>query len=234
MSLIFRCVAGKAAVTVAAIVAPICLLSSEAIAATIDFTQPQDQSPLILSSFSKDGVTVTGSHELYIGFSEAVDSFDPDFPFVVTETNGIGIVGGDVSEAFFPEVSFDSDAFVDSGESVLFSFDRPAEAVSFSLLPGSTIDLDGVFSDPGTVEAFGIGGGSLGKTAVNDTVFNVSNAFHNQILSSFQFTAAADIGTSISSVSFESAEAVPDPSALLGLGLLGISAFWTKKRTHSS
>lgn len=221
---------GRITAAIAAIIAPFHLLPSEAIATTISFTQSQKQPSQVLDSFSQDGVTITGSHALYIGFSEAVDSFDPDFPFVVAATNGIGIVGGDVSAAFFPEVSFNSDAFIDSGESVLFSFDSPVKSVSFSLFPGSTIDLDDAFSDPGTVEAFGIEGNSLGTTSVDDTSFNVSAAFHNQTLSSFQFTTAIDIGTSISSVSFEPATAVPGPSPIFGIGLLGMSAFWTKKR----
>lgn len=204
---------------------PLSLLPAAASAFTVDFTD--NQPPIITNTFTQNGVMVTGSNDLFIGQSEAVDLLFPDDPFVVAETNGIGVVGGNVSGAFFPEVVFNSDAFVDSGEFVSFAFDSIVSDVLLTLFPGSTIDLDNTFSDPGTVEAFGAGGSSLGIANVTDTTFDVSSAFNDQNLSGFRFVAASDIGTSISSVS---AVKVPTPSATTGIIAFSINAIRKRRK----
>ncbi|MFV2058332.1 MAG: hypothetical protein ACC707_17840 [Thiohalomonadales bacterium] len=98
----------------------------------------------------------------------------------VLNLNGLGVVGGS------------SDVNVDSGESIAFSFNRPALIVSYSVSSAGNGDADGLVGEA-FIEAFAMDKTSLGTADVNGVgTFDVSQMFGNVPITSFTVTAYAD------------------------------------------
>lgn len=171
-------------------------------AATVDFT---DDGTLSVSSYSQDGVTVTGSGDINF-----------------LNLNGLGIVGG----------SFDNT--VDGDEWIKFAFDMPAQNVSYWI--ASAGQSGGSLPGQRTIEAFGIGGVSLGTFEENWTgSSDVSALFGGVLIESFTLTAQAVTNFRVGSVDFDlvTVSAVPLPAAIplyaSGMAILGFVG-WRRRR----
>jgi hypothetical protein len=147
------------------------------------------------------GILVTGSANVNIA---------PGF--------GVGIVGGVL------------DGWIDGSEFVDFTFAAPAVNVSYQLLPIGDIDTDGIFGER-IVEAFAVGGSSLGAFSQSGFATQVSSLFGNVPIERFRLTPDGD-GFGLASVTFDTAP-TPLPAALplfaTGLGALGLLG-WRRKR----
>ena len=183
-------------------------------AATINF----DSLPEIITpQFSQNGLTVTGSNDLFIGQTLLGD--------------GLGIVGGNIGEAYPPGL-VNSDQYIDNTESVLFSFNSAANKNVFIRF-GTLLELPEA-ENIGTIEAFGVNGSSLGTIVLDsfsNSDFSISNLYDNASISAFSYSAAPGIGTIGRSVSFTP---VPEPGAIASLALLGLGFIWKKKGSLSS
>ena len=183
-------------------------------AATIDFASVPET---ITNQFEQNGLTVTGSNDLFIGDTLIA--------------NGLGVVGGTIADSFPPGL-VNPDQYIDNTESVLFAFDSPANK-NVLLRFGTLLELSAA-KNRGTIEAFGVSGSSLGAIVLNDfsnSDFSISNLYDNTNISSFSYTAASGMGVVARQVSFTP---VSEPGAITGLALLGIGWLWKKKGSLSS
>jgi len=137
--------------------------------------------------------------------------------------NGLGVVGG----------SFDNT--VDGGEWIKFAFDMPAENISYWI---SSAGQSGG-STPGkrTIEAFGVGGVSLGLFADEwSGDADVSALYSGALIESFILTSEAVTSFRVGTVDFDLVQVsvVPLPAAIplyaSGLVLLGFLG-WRKKKS---
>ena len=165
----------------------------------------RDDGTFTSPSYSEGGVTVTGSGDIYS-----------------LNLNGLGVVGG----------NFDNT--IDSGEWIRFSFDTPAENISYWVT--SAGQAGGSTPGKRTIEAFGIGGISLGL--FDDSwagVTDISVLYGGALIESFVLTSEAVTNFRIGSVDFDLVQvsAVPLPAAIplygSGLALLGFLG-WRKRR----
>ena len=148
-------------------------------------------------------------------------------------SGGITVTGSDdIFVTNFGSIGV-GDVAMDAGETINFAFDMPATNVSYTLwfVQGSA-----PFGHR-TVEAFGVGGASLGTaTQFGDSTHNVSSLFGNTVIESFSLTASPDSLFGISAVSYE-VSAVPLPAALplygAGLTVMGFLG-WRKKRKSAA
>ncbi len=113
------------------------------------------------------------------------------------QLNGLGIVG-------------QTDHAIDPGESVVFSFSGPANFVK--LFNGSIGNLGGVKFNTASIQAFGIGGTSLGTlSGVEPSPWIVvSELFGDALITSFSVTATDDIYR-FSALEYALALPVPEP-----------------------
>ncbi len=171
-------------------------------AVTVDF---RDDGTFSAPSFSQDGVTLTGSDDIYM-----------------FNLNGVGVVGG----------VFDN--VVDGGEWLKISFDMPAENVSYWIgsagqsggsAPGRrAIDIYGVGNTHlGTFSEDGAG------------TTDLSALVGGAIIESFMLTTEAVTSFRFTTVTYDAANisAVPLPAAIplyaSGMAILGFLG-WRRKR----
>lgn len=166
----------------------------------------RDDGTFVAPSYSEGGVTVTGSGDVHL-----------------LNVNGLGIVGG----------AFDS--VVDSGEWIKFSFDMPAENVSYWI--ASAGQTGGSTPGKRTIEAFGIGGISLGLFEEEWAAgTDLSALYGGALIESFILTSEAVTSFRLGTVDFDLVQvsAVPLPAAIplyaSGLALLGFLG-WRKKKS---
>jgi len=113
--------------------------------------------------FQEDGITITGSNDLYI-----------------LESNGIGVVGGF------------SDSLIDTDESITLTFDEPIASLTYSTGGCVNIDLD-EFCGEAIIETFGVDGSLISiESVVVSSSFTVSDPVDNQLISTIIITADGD------------------------------------------
>ena len=139
----------------------------------------------------------------------------------VTGNVGVGVVGG-------------RNDVIDSGESVLFTFDS-GPATSVGLVGGVSRNFT---VDP-TVEIFGIGGGSLGVFSAFDIGFssnNLSLKVNNAAISGFRLSGGTGISNNVyaAQVTYTPAaiNAVPEPGewATMGMASAGLCGLMVRAR----
>jgi hypothetical protein len=151
----------------------------------------------------------------------------------ISEINALGLdISGSGNIDLTGGLGID-DFLVDNGESITFSF-FDNFAASVGTISAILTLSDGTTGIPGagTIEAFGKSG-SLGIVSIENIspLIDVSGLFGNQLLKSFTFTADNGSGRNISGISYELIpNEVPDPSFLLGLGVIGIAGIRSLKR----
>ena len=168
---------------------------------TIDWT---DDGTLVASSYSSDGVTVSGSNDIN-----------------VLSFNGLGIVGGVVDNG------------LDFGESMTFTFDLGLVTnVNYSVHSLSNTDFETHPEVNGerNIEIFGINNTSLGVFNTTGVDGSVSKFVSNQAISSFTISMLHDT-TRITQLSYD-VSTVPVPAAvwLFGSGLLVLVGMARRKK----
>ena len=139
--------------------------------------------------------------------------------------------------AIYPGVSIGiGDYSISGGEFINFAFDTPAAAVSYNVFQSSTLPPYSYNSGERILEAFGVGGASLGTTnQYGGGVFDVSAAFGNALIEGFRLTTYTETGFALDRISFESVSAVPLPAALplygAGLAVMGFIGWRRKRKT---
>jgi hypothetical protein len=153
------------------------------------------------TELDQGGITVTGSSTVS-----------------VLNLNGLGIVGGS------------SDDSVDGLEVIEFSFNSgSALNLSYFIDNADDTNFDDVFGER-TLEAFGVGGASLGEIRQTDIGdFPVSALFSNVPIERFTLTSFIVDRFRVGSVTYS---AVPIPPALwlFGSGLLGLIGISRRKK----
>ncbi len=194
------------------VVCAVLLASAEVKAAiTVDYS---NIGTFTTASLNQGGVTVIGSNLVN------VHQYDGSF-------KGLGIVGGTI---------WPYDTYVDSGESITFSFNAGA-AADVRFYSSSVRGLGTAYA---SISAVAPGGASLGSITVN--LFSspydrdVSGLFGNVAMQSFTVTAGYNnsgqpTGFNVSSLAYTTQ--VPEPSTLIIWSLLGglaISLKWRRRK----
>jgi len=139
----------------------------------------------------------------------------------VLEFNGLGIMGGS------------TDNRVDTNEFIEFAFTQAGSATAISYNVTTIGDTDSNVGGERTLEAFGIGGTSLGTASQSSFDTAVSSLFGNQAIERFRLTSPGVDSFNVRSLTFTPAAApIPEPSTMLlfGSGLTGFAA-WRYRKT---
>lgn len=158
-------------------------------------------------SLYEGGVTVTGSNDIQV-FSGS----------------GLGIVGGINS------------AMIDSGETMSFSFDNPADNVVIPAFQAGDADGDGFIDLNATFEAFDENGSSLGTIMTDfdeNTPVDVSAMFFGSSISGFDITMNNDM-VRISQLSFTEAASGVASFSCTGFGAPFDDALSIKKKSKKT
>ena len=140
----------------------------------------------------------------------------------VAAATGLGILGGSDSTQ------------IDTNEFIEFAFTQAGSATTISYSVQSVTDTNNAVLAERTLEAFGIGGTSLGTVSQNHFDSAVSSLFGNQPIERFRLTSPGVDSFRVSHLTFTpAATPIPGPTTMLlfGFGLLGLEGYlWQQRR----
>ncbi|MBP0016231.1 MAG: PEP-CTERM sorting domain-containing protein [Cyanobacteria bacterium SBLK] len=151
----------------------------------------------------------------------------------LSEVNALGLdISGSGNIDLSTGLGID-DFLVDNGESITFTFINSLASSVGTFSAVLTSDGNSSTIGTGTLEGFDVDGFSLGSIAIDPltAIIDVNGLFGNQLLSSITFTSDLNAGRNFTQISYELVSVeTPEPSILLGLGVIGLAGIRGLKR----